>query len=58
MRLVEQKTDLLVTVNVPVMPGQDAQAGLEGREVKRGRELRDAMIRTLEVRDWGLFVQD
>ncbi|KAK5135051.1 hypothetical protein LTR08_005711 [Meristemomyces frigidus] len=60
-RLEAQKTDLIVAINVPHVEGSYDESGVdfEGGElgVLMGKAggMRDEVVRTLEVRDWGLF---
>jgi len=60
-RLEAQKTDLLVTVNVPHLPGEyeyesvDLHAGKVGRLLEEAGVVMDTVLETLEVVDWGLF---
>lgn len=51
-RLEIVETDLVVTINVPC--GVDG-AGDGERLVEMGREIRERVVRTLDVREWGLF---
>jgi hypothetical protein len=61
-RLEQQKTDIVVAVNVPHVRGQydpaevDLQSGKWGPLLEKGREMREKVLEGLEVRDWGLFV--
>ncbi|KAK0271234.1 hypothetical protein LTR91_019320 [Friedmanniomyces endolithicus] len=63
-RLAEQKTDILVSVNVPHVAGEyePGEVGLEerrlGRLLENGVQIREKVMESLEVRDWGLFVQE
>ncbi|KAK5126300.1 hypothetical protein LTR85_010536 [Meristemomyces frigidus] len=64
-RLVEQKTDLLIAVNVPHVAGSYvkddvdlAEGRFEGPLMEMARALRGRLVETFEVRDWGLFVQE
>ncbi len=63
-RLAEQKTDILVSVNVPHVAGEyeagevDLEKGRLGRLLEKGVEVREKVMESLEVRDWGLFVQE
>ncbi|KAI4113652.1 MAG: hypothetical protein LQ338_008141 [Usnochroma carphineum] len=62
-RLVPQSTDIVVTINIPHIPGHqepsngevDFEEGKLGSLVEEGMRIRDEIWRTLEVRDWGLF---
>ncbi|KAK0334187.1 hypothetical protein LTR91_026639 [Friedmanniomyces endolithicus] len=63
-RLVEQKTDILVSVNVPHVAGEyeagevDLEKGRLGRLLEKGVQIREKVMESLEVRDWGMFVQE
>lgn len=70
-----QSTDIIVTVNIPHVPGEslaltqptdagNAMGGDGGREegedgygrlVEAGRKMRDEVLGSVCVRDWGLF---
>ncbi|KAI9738194.1 MAG: hypothetical protein M1834_008692 [Cirrosporium novae-zelandiae] len=61
-RLIPQETDVLVTVNLPYMPGEfeegdvDVEGGrIGGRILEDGKAIMEVVVRSLEVRDWGLF---
>ncbi|KAL8641339.1 MAG: hypothetical protein Q9228_001835 [Teloschistes exilis] len=62
-RLEPQSTDLIVTVNIPHIPGHQEptdgsvnfEEGKFGSMVQEGVRVRDEVWRTLEVKDWGLF---
>ncbi|KAI4284583.1 MAG: hypothetical protein L6R38_001284 [Xanthoria sp. 2 TBL-2021] len=62
-RLVAQSTDIVVTINIPHIPGHqepsDGEVNFEegkfGSLVEEGVKIRDEVWRSLEVRDWGLF---
>ncbi|KAL8784454.1 MAG: hypothetical protein Q9213_003977 [Squamulea squamosa] len=62
-RLVGQSTDILVTVNIPHIPGHQEPSdgevnfdeGKFGTLVEEGVKIRDEVWRSLEVKDWGLF---
>ncbi|KAL8831260.1 MAG: hypothetical protein Q9170_005379 [Blastenia crenularia] len=62
-RLVPQSTDIMVTINIPHIPGHQETSdgavsfdeGKFGSLVQEGMRIRDELWRTLEVRDWGLF---
>ncbi|KAL8939892.1 MAG: hypothetical protein Q9211_002535 [Gyalolechia sp. 1 TL-2023] len=61
--LVPQSTDIVVTINIPHIPGQqepsdgavDFQEGKFGSLVDEGVRIRDEVWRTLQVKNWGLF---
>lgn len=63
-RLVEQKTDIVVTINVPHIPGQylkdevDPASGKHGRLLDAGLKYREKILETFEVKDWNLFVSE
>ncbi|KAK0936728.1 hypothetical protein LTR29_011681 [Friedmanniomyces endolithicus] len=63
-RLAEQKTDVLVSVNVPHVAGEyeegemDLEKGRLGRLLEKGVQIRENVMESLEVRDWRLFVQE
>ncbi|EME39846.1 hypothetical protein DOTSEDRAFT_74672 [Dothistroma septosporum NZE10] len=62
-RLEAQKTDVVVTVNVPHLPGSYEKAGLRVEEGRYGplleaaQVVKDKVLGSFEVRDWGLFVE-
>ncbi|QIX00574.1 hypothetical protein AMS68_006091 [Peltaster fructicola] len=64
LRLPEQKTDLLVAVNVPYIAGQydpatiNQEAGQLGSLGQNALSIRDTILQTLNIKDWSLFVQD
>ena len=63
-RLVEVKTDLVVAVNVPHVPGEYPAGSFKPEEGRLGplmesaREWMGKVLETVEVREWGLFVND
>jgi hypothetical protein len=63
-RLEKQKTDLLIVVNVPHIPneydkdGIDLENGKVGKLIEDGMKLRDRILETFEVKDYGLFVAE
>lgn len=66
-RLEQQMTDVLVVLNVPHVPGGPEavarEAGEEvdfskclwGSAVEEGKEVLGEVLKSLEIRDWGLF---
>lgn len=63
-RLREVETDVLVTVNVPHVLGEeggyeagsvDFEKGRMGELVQRAVEWRERVLGSFEVREWGLF---
>ncbi|KAL8971780.1 MAG: hypothetical protein Q9183_000895 [Haloplaca sp. 2 TL-2023] len=66
-RLVEKSTDLLVTINIPQIPGHQEPApgqevqyeqGKYGSLVDQGMKLMEEVWKSLEVRDWSLFAEE
>ena len=61
-RLEAQKTDLVLTVNVPHLPGQyvpeqvNVGEGRLGPLLEGAEEIRRVLVGTFEVVEWGLFV--
>jgi len=69
-RLATVKTDLVVSVNVPISAAEAASegsvcapgagvnvaGGRMGDVLRKGYEIRDQILSTLVIRDWGLFV--
>ncbi|KAH0565650.1 hypothetical protein GP486_000960 [Trichoglossum hirsutum] len=62
-RLETQKTDIVVTINVPHIRGSydersvDLERGQLGALLNTALAHQDRVFRTLEVKDWSLFVQ-
>lgn len=62
MRLEAQKTDIVITVNVPHVAGEYVPGSVDLEGEKLGKQLdaavlyRDRILETFEIRDWGLFV--
>lgn len=60
-RLVEQETDVLVTINVPHVIGQfeagsvDLEHGKSGPLLETAAKWRERVMETFEVKEWGLF---
>jgi hypothetical protein len=57
LRLEEQGTDVLVSVNIPHYKGEYEEAG-QGEETRLMREskaVRQRVLETFEVVEWGLF---
>lgn len=61
-RLEEQKTDLLIVINVPHLEADgykpsdvDLERGRYGPLLERAMEFRAKIWETLDVKDWGLF---
>ncbi|KAI9868427.1 MAG: multicopy suppressor of ts gsp1 [Trichoglossum hirsutum] len=63
-RLETQKTDIVVTINVPHMRGSydegsvDLERGQLGALLSSALAHQDRVFSTLEVKDWSLFVQE
>ncbi|KAK3698019.1 hypothetical protein LTR37_017135 [Vermiconidia calcicola] len=63
-RLEQQKTDIIVAVNVPHIAGQYEPAEVDPEKSKHGRLLdaaiqhRQKLMETFEIKDWDLFVQE
>ncbi|KAK5114278.1 hypothetical protein LTR62_002529 [Meristemomyces frigidus] len=63
-RLEQQKTDLVVTINVPHVPGSydpgsvDREGGKRGPLLERAWVMRTKVLESLEVRDWNLFGEE
>lgn len=61
LRLEEQKTDVVVCVNIPHTSGEydpediDLEEGKLGGLVEEGVRVRDRVVETFEVVEWGLF---
>lgn len=65
-RLEAKATDLVISINVPHLPGQyvsgEVNGGVEmekarlGLLVERAVGMRERLMRSFEVREWGLFV--
>ena len=63
-RLVAQKTDILVTINVPHVIGQyengsvDLEHGKMGPLLEQAAKWRERVLESFEVKDWGLFGEE
>lgn len=63
-RLIDRKTDMLVTINVPHVIGQyeagsvDLEHGKMGPLLEQAAKWRERLLETFEVRDWGLFGEE
>ena len=61
-RLKEQKTDIVITVNVPHVPAEynkadiDIAAGKAGPLLDMAVAIRQRILETFEIKDYGLFV--
>ncbi|KXS95910.1 hypothetical protein AC578_2629 [Pseudocercospora eumusae] len=63
-RLEEQKTDIVIAINVPHLPGSyvkedvDPAAGKYGNLLEAGKVVKEKVLESFEIKDWGLFVQE
>jgi len=63
-RLADQKTDILVTVNVPHVAGEyetasvDLEHGKQGALLEQAGKWRERVLETFEVKEWGLFGEE
>lgn len=63
-RLKDQKTDMLVTINVPHVIGQyeagsvDLEHGKMGPLLEQAAKWRERVLETFEVKEWGLFGEE
>lgn len=63
-RLEEQKTDMLVTINVPHIAGQyeagsvDLENGKMGSFLEQAGKWREKVLGSFEIREWGLFGEE
>jgi hypothetical protein len=63
-RLEGQKTDILVTINVPHVEGEyeagsvDLEHGRQGSLIEKAGRYRERVLETFEVREWGLFGEE
>lgn len=61
-RLKEQKTDLIVTINLPQIATQeelreiDLPVGVWGKQLDAALVYQTRVLETLDIRDWNLFV--
>jgi hypothetical protein len=64
LRLEKQKTDILITVNVPHIKGQydeddvDLELGKQGKLIGDAVEYSARIWESFRIKDWGLFVVD
>lgn len=60
-RLEEQETDVVISVNVPHMPGEYKEEEIDlpgqkvGRLLEEGGVIRQRVLESFEVKDWSLF---
>lgn len=63
-RLKDKKTDIAISVNVPHVKGEYEETSvnlnekIEGPLLAQAREIRDAILQTLQVKDWSLFADE
>ena len=58
LRLKEQGTDVIISINIPHYPGEYTKAQSEGGETQLMREsgaVREGVLQSFEIKDWGLF---
>jgi len=58
LRLEEQGTDVLISINIPHYPGEYEKASSEGEQTPLMKDcavVKDKVLETFEVKDWGLF---
>ena len=60
-RLAQQNTDILITINVPHVKGEydpreiNLEDGRTGAMINDAQKIRDQIIATFQIKDWGLF---
>ncbi|KAK8175181.1 ran-interacting Mog1 protein [Phyllosticta citrichinensis] len=63
-RLAQQKTDIVITVNVPHVPGEYPKEEVDFSKAKQGplmdaaAAIKQQILQTFDVKDWSLFVND
>lgn len=58
LRLKEQGTDLMVTINIPHYPGEYQKATEEGGQtqlMKDSAVVKEKVLESFEIKEWGLF---
>jgi hypothetical protein len=57
LRLKEQSTDIMITINIPHYKDEyeKAEEGQETRLMKDSKLVREKMLETFKVVEWGLF---
>lgn len=57
LRLKEQGTDLMVSVNIPHYPGEyeKSKEGEFTQLMKDSEKVKDRILETFSIEDWGLF---
>ena len=60
-RLAQESTDLMITINIPHVQGQyepheiSMEDGRTGGLINEGQKIRDQVISSFQIKDWGLF---
>lgn len=63
-RLADKKTDVLIVINVPYIPGQfdagsvNVDAAQFGELGNQAQQIREKILQTFEIKDWSLFVNE
>ncbi|KAK8218123.1 hypothetical protein IWZ01DRAFT_531880 [Phyllosticta capitalensis] len=63
-RLAQQKTDIVITVNVPHVPGEYVKEDVDFSRAKQGplmdaaAAIKQQILQTFEIKDWNLFVNE
>jgi hypothetical protein len=63
-RLVEKETDIVISINVPHIHDQYSKEDVNLKEQKEGQQLtearavRDKILETFAIKDWGLFGEE
>lgn len=57
LRLKEQETDLMISVNIPHYSGEyeKPKEGDVTQLMKDSEKVKDRILETFEIKDWGLF---
>lgn len=64
LRLQKQKTDILITINVPHIKGEydeddvDLQLGRQGKLIGDAVEFSAKIWESFKIKDWGLFGEE
>ncbi|KAK7521572.1 Mog1/PsbP/DUF1795, alpha/beta/alpha sandwich [Phyllosticta citriasiana] len=63
-RLAQQKTDIVITVNVPHVPGEYPKEEVDFSKAKQGplmdaaAAIKQLILQTFDIKDWNLFVNE
>ena len=63
-RLEQQKTDIVITINVPHIKGSydeteiDVEGGKQGKLLDAAVAYQDRILQTFQIKDWTLFVSE